>query len=164
MSEDVTPEDVLGEPAPPPKKPNPWLNGSPMKDPEIKAKALASRKANAAERRRRAEIARADLNGAFLDDLNEMWREHGKTILARAAFAHPEKVAKILADLVPKQMEVKTSSVQDLEDDRLADLIDALSERLGRGAEAALGAAQSRATAQTIDAEVVELQALPEAT
>jgi hypothetical protein len=136
----------------------------PLSDPEIRAKAVANRKANLAERKRRAESSRADLSVAFLEDVHELWKEHGKTILARAAFTHPEKVAKIIADLMPKQMEIKGSAVQDLEDDRLADLIDAISERLGRGTEAALGAAQGRADAQTIDAEIVEVSAVPEAT
>jgi hypothetical protein len=70
---------------------------------------------------------------------------------------------KIIADLMPKQMEVTGTVVQDLEDDRLNDLIGALSERLGRGAQTALGAAQGRATSEVIDAEVVDISPVHEA-
>jgi hypothetical protein len=168
---EIRPEDVIGEP--PPVADPPWIKKPPpeypgltsvgLRDPQILAKAQAARKENLAERRRKADRSRADLSVDFLGDVHELWREHGKTILARAAFAHPEKVAKIIADLMPKQMEIKSSAVQDLDDDRLHDLIGAISERLGRGAEAALGAAEGRSPPKIIDATAVELRPIPEA-
>jgi hypothetical protein len=131
-----------------------------LSDPVTLAKAQAARKENLAERKRKADRSRADLSVDFLGDVHELWKEHGKTILARAAFTHPEKVAKIIADLMPKQMEIKGSAVQDLDDERLHDLIGAISDRLGRGAETALGEAQGRSAPQIIDATAVELPAV----
>lgn len=167
MSEEVTPEDVFGPPPPSTRKKAFLAYERQFNDPEVARQAglkgAAARTANYAEKRRKAEAARADLSLDFLTDLKEMWGEHGKTILARAAFAHPEKVAKIMADLMPKQMEIKGSAIQDIEDDRLADLIDALSERLGRGVEGVAGSVAGGSRATIIDAEAVEVPALPKA-
>lgn len=143
-------------------------NGHPrspgLRDPVLLAKAQAARKENLADRRRRAERTRAEVNVGFLEAVKELWREQGQDILQRAARDHPEKVMKVLADLMPKQMEIKGSAVQDLDDDRISELIEAITDRIGRGAGAALEAAASRAGAETIDAEVVEVQAVPKAT
>ena len=168
IEDDVRPEDVFG-PEPPPVAQKvappgyPGLTSRGLSDPAVLAKAQAARKENLAERKRKAERARADLSVDFLGDVHELWKEHGKTILARAAFAHPEKIAKIIADLMPKQMEIKGSAVQDLDDERLHDLIGAISERLGRGAENALGTAEGRSPPKIIDATAIELRPLPEA-
>jgi hypothetical protein len=167
MSErEPTREEVLGEPAKLSFSGAPLFQKGidPLRDPVLREKAVATRNANMAEKRRKADKSRAELNLHFLADLNELWREHGKAILSRAAFAHPEKVAKLIADLVPKQLEVKTSAVQDLDDDRLDDLVSALSERLGRGATTALNSAQGRAGAQTIEAEIIDVPPVQEAT
>lgn len=149
-----TPEEVLGE-APKPKHL--------LADPEIRRKAMEQRKLNTAEKKRKAEASRADLSVKFLSDVHELWKEHGPTILARAAFAHPEKIAKIVADLMPKQLEVKGSAVQDLDDERLSELIGAISDRLGRGTEAALGAAEGRAAPKIIDATIIDVSPVREA-
>lgn len=144
------------------------VNGQPLpaglRDPVVRAKAAASAKASLAERKRRSEKTKAKVNNAFLDDVLALWRKKGPEILEQAAAKAPEKVMKIVADLIPKQMEIKGGAVQDLDDEKIEELIGAITRQLGRGVETAAAEAASRAGAQTIDAEAVEIQSLPKAT
>ncbi|MCK1480474.1 hypothetical protein IVB27_38520 [Bradyrhizobium sp. 197] len=50
--------------------------------------------------------ARSKLGQAFLEDLRDIWQEHGVTALRRAALEDPSRFIATVASLLPKQLDV----------------------------------------------------------
>jgi hypothetical protein len=74
--------------------------------------------------------ARNKLAENFLGDLAKLWEEQGEDVLRRAAFNEPMKFADMVARLLPAKIEIKSETLLDvavsrLDDDRLADLLEA---------------------------------------
>jgi hypothetical protein len=57
----------------------------------------------------RKKGARSKLGEAFLEDLRDAWNEFGTTALQRCAIEHPEKFCKIVADLMPKTIDLNVA-------------------------------------------------------
>jgi len=53
--------------------------------------------------------ARNKLGEAFLEDLREAWEQHGATALARCAEEEPGQFCRIVASLLPKDINVNAS-------------------------------------------------------
>lgn len=97
-------------------------------DPKLKApptafKAGAEWKGNAAGR---PKGSRHKLGTAFIDDLYEAWQTQGKDVIARVIEERPHEFLKSVASILPKEIEVKTTAVQDLSDDDIAAALIAL--------------------------------------
>lgn len=91
-----------------------------------------------------AFLARQQLTGKFTEDLMAVWAGQGPQILERAAFQNPMGFAKMVADLLPKQLDVDVSVVEELPDDQLAELIAGVGELLGRRVVQAAHAVEDR--------------------
>lgn len=98
-----------------------------------------------------AFLARQQLTGKFTEDLMTIWSGQGPQILERAAFQNPMAFAKMVADLLPKQLDVDVNVVQELEDDQLADLISGVGEILGRRVEQAAREVEGRAREAVVE-------------
>lgn len=57
--------------------------------------------------------ARSKLTTQFLDDLRETWATHGKTALERCAVEEPAQFVRVVAGLLPRQLEADVSLFAD---------------------------------------------------
>jgi hypothetical protein len=92
----------------------------------------------------RPKGSRNKLGEAFLADLYEWWQEGGATAIRAAALEKPHEVLKVVASLMPKEINLK-DDLSDLTDAELAALHAVLGERLA--ADAGLAAGEDRAGA-----------------
>ena len=53
--------------------------------------------------------SRHKLNEQFLADLSEVWEADGKDAIKRAIAEHPEQIVKVVASLLPKDINLKTA-------------------------------------------------------
>ena len=74
----------------------------------------------------RPKGSRHKLGTAFIDDLYAAWQTQGKDVIARVIEERPHEFLKSVASILPKEIEVKTTSVQELSDDDLAAALIAL--------------------------------------
>lgn len=65
---------------------------------------------------------RDKITQAFLNDLEEVWRTEGKDVLLRAAREKPAEFARMVASLLPRQLEIERP-LSEMSDDELSDLI-----------------------------------------
>ena len=68
----------------------------------------------------RPKGSRNKLGEAFLADLLADWSEHGPVVIAEVRRDKPEVYLKIVASILPAQLNVKVSDVDELTDDQLA--------------------------------------------
>jgi len=97
-------------------------------DPKLKAPPTAFKpgaewRGNAAGR---PKGSRHKLGTAFIDDLYAAWQTSGKDVIARVIAERPHEFIKSVASILPKEIEVKTTTVQELSDDDLAAALIAL--------------------------------------
>lgn len=94
-----------------------------------------------AEAKRQAKEQQTKLTSRFTKDMRELWEEQGQSIMRRAAFADPLGTMKVIASMLPKQIDVTQTQVEEIDNDKLDRLIDAvdgiLSGRLGKAEGAA---------------------------
>lgn len=74
----------------------------------------------------RPKGARNKLGEAFLEDMLSAWQASGKDAIERVIAERPHEFIKAVAGILPKEMEIKTTAVQDLSDDDLAAALSAL--------------------------------------
>lgn len=74
----------------------------------------------------RPKGARNKLGEAFLEDMLEAWKSKGKDAIERVIAERPHEFIKAVAGILPKEMEIKTTAVQELSDDELAAALAAL--------------------------------------
>jgi hypothetical protein len=51
------------------------------------------------------------LGEAFLEDLRDAWNQYGEVALQKCAEDHPEKFCKIIADLLPRTLDLNITTV-----------------------------------------------------
>ena len=68
----------------------------------------------------RPKGSRHKLGEAFLADMLEAWEINGKKAIADVLEKRPHEFIRTVASILPKQMEVKTTAVEELSDDELA--------------------------------------------
>ena len=74
----------------------------------------------------RPKGSRNKLGEAFVNDLYEAWQSQGKDVIARVIAERPHEFIKSVASILPKEIEVKTTTVQELSDDDLTAALIAL--------------------------------------
>lgn len=63
--------------------------------------------------------ARVKLSETFLKDLLEDWEQHGKTALAEARTKKPDVYLRVVASVLPKQLDVRRGAFEGLTDEQL---------------------------------------------
>ena len=74
----------------------------------------------------RPKGSRNKLGEAVVNDLSEAWQAPGKDVTARVVAERPHEFIKSVASILPKEIEVKTTVVQELSDDDIAAALIAL--------------------------------------
>ena len=64
--------------------------------------------------------SRNKLGEAFIADLYEDWKNHGTDVIVKVRDERPAAYLKVVASLLPKQLEIKDDMFADLTDEQLA--------------------------------------------
>jgi len=67
--------------------------------------------------------ARNRLQGDFLNALADDFREHGKAAIVIARIEKPVEYVKMIASLMPKELQITENALGDLTDEELQDII-----------------------------------------
>jgi len=67
--------------------------------------------------------SRNKLGEAFIADLYADWMDNGKEVIKKVRAAQPAAYLKVVASLLPKQLEIKEDVFDELTDEQLASLI-----------------------------------------
>lgn len=67
----------------------------------------------------RPKGARSKLGEAFLEDLLLSWENNGPSVITRVIEERPEQYLKVIASLMPKDLNVNMNQMEDLTDDQL---------------------------------------------
>lgn len=86
----------------------------------------------------RPKGSRNKLGEAFLADMLADWSEHGADTIARVRDEDPTQYVKVVASVLPKELNVKVNDFDDLTDDQLARQLAAIASQLA-GAGFTLG-------------------------
>lgn len=73
--------------------------------------------------RGRPKGARSRLSEAFLEKLAADFEENGEGVIIKVRAEKPADYLKVVASLLPKQVEVKDAALDDLSDAELADIV-----------------------------------------
>ena len=84
--------------------------------------------------------SRNKLGDAFLSDLLEDWEENGKAAIKTVRAERPHEYLKVVASILPRQVEIREDLFDDLTEDQLAAIV-ALADRESQGAAHAGGQA-----------------------
>lgn len=90
----------------------------------------------------RPKGSRNKLGEAFLEDLLVSWESQGPAVIQRVIAEKPEQFLKVVASLMPKDLNVNLNQVGDMTDDQLIDRIKKLDAAI-KPFLAASGAGQS---------------------
>ena len=71
---------------------------------------------------------RNKLSEDFVADLHESWQTHGKTAIERCVAEKPDVYLKVVAGLLPKDVNIKVSNLDDLTDEQLLNKLNSLTE------------------------------------
>lgn len=78
----------------------------------------------------RPKGARSKLSEAFVADVYENWLANGPSTLEQVRVDKPEVYVKVVASILPQQLHVTVSELDELTDDQLDQRIDALARAL----------------------------------
>ncbi|WP_347270365.1 hypothetical protein [Rhizorhabdus histidinilytica] len=67
----------------------------------------------------RPKGSRNKLGEAFLEDMLADWQEHGKKAIATVRDERPQDYLKVVASILPKELNVKVSELDELSDEQL---------------------------------------------
>ncbi len=79
----------------------------------------------------RPKGARTKIGEDFLNDLHEHWQGNGKDAIDRMCQKQPAEYVKVVASLLPKQVEIKESAFEGVSDEQLAAIVAAAKSALG---------------------------------
>ena len=96
-----------------------------------KKSGLRSFSPETAPRYGRVAGSRNKLNAQFLDDLREIWEQHGKSALKTVALEQPAALVKVMASILPKEFEISEFRLQDLSDEQLEAITAILRRSIG---------------------------------
>lgn len=96
----------------------------------------------------RPKGSRNKLGEAFLDDLYADWKENGAQALKDCRTDNPAAYVKVVASILPKQVEVKTDGISEMSDDELERLINIV--RTADSAAVAPGKREEKASSQNV--------------
>ena len=78
----------------------------------------------------RPKGARNKLGEKFLEDLLDDWKVHGPAALAETRETKPEAYVKVVASILPKELNLKVNEFDGLTDDELARELASISKQL----------------------------------
>ena len=96
----------------------------------------------------RPKGSRNKLGEAFLDDLYADWKKNGAQALKDCRADNPAAYVKVVASILPKQVEVKTDGISEMSDDELERLINIV--RTADSAAVAPGKREEKASSQNV--------------
>lgn len=67
----------------------------------------------------RPKGSRTRLGEAFLTDMMEDWENHGKSVIAAVRADKPDQYLKVVASILPKDLNVNVNSLDEVTDDEL---------------------------------------------
>jgi hypothetical protein len=67
----------------------------------------------------RPKGSRNALGEAFLEAMHEDFQEHGKSVIATVRAEKPDQYLKVIASILPKDLNVNVNNLNDLSDDEL---------------------------------------------
>lgn len=76
----------------------------------------------------RPKGSRSKLGEAFLDDLLQAWEREGAAAIQRVIDTKPAAFLKVVADLMPKDLNLKVSPLDGMTDDQLIERVRYLTE------------------------------------
>jgi hypothetical protein len=92
---------------------------------------------------RRNHRARNKLGEAFISDLYADWAQHGAVVIAAVREQKPDAYLKVVASIIPHQLEIKDGPFDDMSDDQLASLIAFAQNTLGMVDQSTSGASET---------------------
>ena len=78
----------------------------------------------------RPKGARSKLGEEFLQDMLADWKENGIAVIQAVRADKPDQYLKVVASVLPKELNVKVSELDDLTDDQLARQLAAIASQL----------------------------------
>jgi hypothetical protein len=80
----------------------------------------------------RPKGARNKLGEEFLQDMLADWTEHGAKVIEDVRKDKPDQYLKVVASVLPKELNVKVSELDELTDDQIAQQLAFISAQLAR--------------------------------
>lgn len=80
----------------------------------------------------RPKGARSKLGEAFLADMLADWEVHGADTIVKVRDEKPDQYLKVVASILPKELNVRVNEFDDLTDDQLARQFAAIASQLAR--------------------------------
>lgn len=71
------------------------------------------------------------LSRAFVEDLLEDWHEHGSTAIAATRKTRPHEYLRVIASLVPRDVNLNVNPHEEMTDEQLAERLRALQSTIG---------------------------------
>jgi hypothetical protein len=72
--------------------------------------------------------SRSKLGEQFITSLQQAWEERGDEVIDRVINERPQDFLKVIANILPKDVNIKVNSTEDLSDDQLMRKLAALTE------------------------------------
>lgn len=91
----------------------------------------------------RPKGSRNKLGEAFIQALHDSFQQHGVETIETVRTERPHEYLKVVASLLPKQIEIKEDAFGDLTDDQLAAIIAVVSATLGVPGEGESGVGEA---------------------
>jgi hypothetical protein len=79
----------------------------------------------------RPKGSRNKLGEAFIEALHADFMDHGPTVIEAVRVEKPDQYLKVIASILPKQLEIKNDAFEGMSDDELAALVAAARSALG---------------------------------
>ena len=84
--------------------------------------------------------ARNKLGSCFLQEMQQDFVTHGKTVIEQVRTERPHEYLKIVTALLPKELHLKDNTLDDMTDDDIGEILTAIRAlRAGRNGEASAG-------------------------
>lgn len=96
----------------------------------------------------RPKGARSKLGEAFLEDMLTDWSAHGKAVIEAVRADKPDQYLKVVASILPKELNVKVNELDDLTDEQLARQYAAIAESLVAAGISLSAGTEAQAAAQ----------------
>lgn len=105
----------------------------------------------------RPKGARSKLGEAFLQDMLASWEEHGAVTIEKVRTEDPTQYVKVVASILPKEMNLRVGEFDDLTDDQLARQLASIASQLARaGVDLGAGVGSSAAAQSTGDVPTLQ--------
>jgi hypothetical protein len=99
----------------------------------------------------RPKGARSKLGEEFVQDLLADWKEHGAKVIIDVREDKPDQYLKVVASILPKELNVKVSELDELTDDQLTSQLAFIAAQLARAGVVAGDGEASEATAHSLN-------------